>query len=280
MNIKQIIINALKEDIKRHDITTELFIDKKAKFKGIIKAKESGVICGIDFAANCFKMLNKKAKIKKFKNDGDEIKEKEIIIEIISDRTIFSAERTALNIMQRLSGIATKTKHFVEMAKYYGVEIYDTRKTTPNLRIMEKYAVLCGGGKNHRFGLFDAFMIKDNHISAITSLKELDKKIKIARKKYPNKEIEIEAQSIKQILDFINLDVDVIMIDNMNIKTAKNAIEIIRKKRKDILIEISGGINENNIFSYLKLKPDRISLGLLTHSYKSLDISMDIERIK
>lgn len=280
MSIAKIIKNALKEDIGRKDITTEIFIDKGSHFKGVIFAKDDGVLCGVDFAISCFKMLNRKAKIEKFKNDGERITKKEIILQIISDRTIFSAERTALNILQRLSGIATKTNSFVQLAKYYGVEIYDTRKTTPNLRVMEKYAVSCGGGKNHRFGLFDAFMIKDNHISAIGNLKRLQEKIKIARKRYPNKEIEIEVQSIKQLLEFLTLDVDVIMLDNMDIETARKAIEIIKEKRKDILIEISGGINEKNIEEYLKLRPHRISLGALTHSYSSLDISMDITPIR
>ena len=280
MKPKQIILNALKEDIKTGDITTEIFIEKDMKFKGIIVAKEDGILCGTEFAKECFKVLNEKSEIKKLKNDGEWIKDGDVIIEIISDRTIFSAERTALNILQRLSGIATKTRMFVDLAKYYDVEIYDTRKTTPNLRVMEKYAVLCGGGKNHRSGLFDSFMIKDNHLEAIGGLEKLKEKIKIARKRHPTKEIEIEAQSIEQVLDFIKLDVDVIMIDNMDVGKAKRAIKIIRENRRDILIEISGGINEKNIKDYLKLKPDRISIGNLTHSYRSLDISMEIKPIK
>lgn len=277
--IKKIIKEALKEDIKTGDITTEIFIDKKARFNGTVKAKEEAIVCGIDFAEICFKMLNPKTEIKKIKKDGDVIKPNDTIMEIISDRTILSAERTALNIIQRLSGISTKTNYFCKIAKPYGVEIFDTRKTTPNLRIMEKYAVSCGGGKNHRFGLFDAFMIKDNHISSL-NIDELKKRIQTARKKYPNKEIEIEVQNLKQLRDFINLDIDVIMLDNFNPDEAKKALEIIRKNRKDILIEISGGINEKNIEQYLKLKPDRISIGALTHSYKSVDISLEIKKIK
>lgn len=277
--IEKIIKEALKEDIKNGDITTEVFIDKKAIFKGRIKSKEEAVICGIDFAEMCFKILNPKAKIKKLKKDGQKIKSNEIIMEIISDRTILSAERTALNILQRLSGISTKANYFCELAKPYEVEIFDTRKTTPTLRIMEKYAVRCGGAKNHRFGLFDAFMIKDNHISSL-KIEELKQRIKKARTLYPNKEIEIEAQNLKQLKSFINLDIDVIMLDNFKVDVAKKAIDIIRKRRRDILVEISGGINEKNIKQYLQLKPDRISIGALTHSYKSIDISLEIERIK
>ncbi len=276
--IEKIIKNALKEDISSGDITTEIFIDRKARFKALMISKSQGIVCGVDFAILCFKILNPLSKIKKFKEDGDIIKESDVLMEIVSDRSILSAERTALNIVQRLSGIATKTRYFVDISKPYGVEIYDTRKTTPGLRVMEKYAVACGGGKNHRFGLFDAFMIKDNHISAIDE-KRISEKIKIARRLHPNKEIEIEIQSLKELKKFIDLDVDVIMLDNFKPKDAQLAIEIIRERRKDVLIEISGGINEENIKEYLPLKPDRISIGLLTHSYTSVDISLDIKKL-
>ncbi|MEF3280967.1 MAG: carboxylating nicotinate-nucleotide diphosphorylase [Elusimicrobiota bacterium] len=278
--IEKIIKSALREDINGGDITTMFFIDKKSLFKGVMIAKSNMILCGTDFAITCFRLLNNNLKVKKLKNDGDFVKKKEIIMEIISDRSILSAERTALNIVQRLSGIASKTHNFVKIAEKYGVSIFDTRKTTPNLRIMEKYAVNCGGGVNHRFGLFDAFMIKDNHIKAFNNLNEIEKKIKIARKKHPEKEIEIEAQNIKQASNFADLDIDVIMLDNIKLKDAKKAIEIIRKKRKDIEIEISGGITEKNFVDYLKLKPDRISIGALTHSYDSADISLEIEKIR
>lgn len=276
--IEKIIKNALNEDISSGDITTEIFVDKKLKFKALMISKSNGVVCGLDFAEMCFKNLNSSAVVKKFKKDGQIIKSGDRLMEIVSDRTVLSAERTALNIVQRLSGIATKTKHFVEIASSFNVEIFDTRKTAPGLRIMEKYAVSCGGGKNHRFGLFDAFMIKDNHIAA-SNLNEIKKNIELARKIHPDKEIEIEVQSFRQLRKFISLDVDVIMLDNFNLREAKKAVEFIRDKRKDLLIEISGGINEANIENYLKLRPDRISIGLLTHSYNSLDISLEIKKI-
>ncbi len=279
-SIRKIITNALKEDIGKGDITTEVFVDKKALFKGIIIAKSDMVLCGVDFAEFCFKFLNRNAKMVKNKKDGDFVRKKDVIMEVISNRTILSAERTALNILQRLSGIATKTKRFVDIAKPYGVSVYDTRKTAPNLRIMEKYAVSCGGGVNHRFGLFDAFMIKDNHIESFKTVDEISKRVELTRKRYPEKEIEIEVQNFKQLKDFINLDVDVIMIDNMSVKEAKKAIEFIRKHRRDIEIEISGGINENNFEDYVKILPDRISIGGLTHSYNSVDISLEIKRIR
>lgn len=278
--IDEIIKRALKEDIQNGDITTEIFVDKNSLFKGKIISKEFGVLCGIDFAKRCFKLLNKNAKVKIFKKDGQFIKPNDVLMKIISNRTILSAERTALNIIQRLSGIATKTSRFVQLAKPYNVSVFDTRKTTPNLRIMEKYAVICGGGTNHRFGLYDAFMIKDNHIESINNFKEIYNKIKIARKKYPEKEIEIEVQSFRQLKNVIEMDVDVIMLDNMDLKTIEKSIKFIKEKRKDIEIEISGGVDEEKFKKLVKFKPDRISIGALTHSYKSLDISMDIKKIK
>lgn len=276
---RKIITNALREDIKTGDITTEIFIDRKSRFKAVIFTKEDTVIAGVKFATEAFKILNRKARIKIINQDGEYVKKNTVIMEIYSDRSILTAERTALNILQRLSGIATKTRNFVKLAKPYGVDIYDTRKTTPNLRIMEKYAVKCGGGTNHRFGLYDAFMIKDNHISCLKGINELKEKLKLARRKHPNKEIVIEVQNFRQLNDFINLDVDVIMLDNFSYQKTKKAIEFIRNKRKDIKIELSGGINEKSIKKLLKLKPDRISIGALTHSYKSVDISMDIKKL-
>jgi nicotinate-nucleotide pyrophosphorylase (carboxylating) len=274
---KDIIQKALKEDIGEGDITTEIFVKKDIIFHGTIISKSNGILCGTEFASECFKTLNPDAKIKDIKNDGQTIKPNDLIMEIVSDRTILSAERTALNIIQRLSGIATKTKKFVDGIKDYSrTKIYDTRKTTPNLRAMEKYAVKTGGGENHRFGLFDAFMIKDNHIAACNNFDEISNMIKIARKKYSDKKIEIEVKSIDEVKKTILLDVDIIMLDNMNIDDMKIAMEMIRGKGKDIEIEISGGINETNIKQIALLEPDRISIGALTHSYTSLDISLEI----
>lgn len=276
MKVYEIIKNALYEDIRDGDITTEVFIDRSLRFKGCFIAKENGVLCGIDFAKKVFKYLNSRSRFDIFKKDGDVIKKDEKIMFVYSDRTIFSGERTALNILQRLSGIATKTKKFVDIASRYGVKIYATRKTTPNFRVMEKYAVRCGGGYAHRYGLYDAFMIKDNHIR-VCGFEKIKERISIARKKYRGYEIVIEAQSFDEVLKIIDIDCDVIMLDNMGLKDMEKAIKLIRGKRKDLEIEISGGVNEKNIEVFSKLRPDRISIGSLTHSYKSIDISLEIE---
>jgi nicotinate-nucleotide pyrophosphorylase (carboxylating) len=278
VDVDEIIRKALEEDIGDGDITTEIFVEMNIKFRGYFLSKESGIVCGVDFVKKVFKFLNPSSRFEVFKKDGDCIRKGDKIMVVYSNRTIFSGERTALNILQRLSGISTKTKKFVDIVSKYGVKIYATRKTTPNLRIMEKYAVRCGGGYTHRYGLYDAFMIKDNHIRTL-GFDAIREKIKKAREKYPRYEIEIEAQSLNDVLKIIELDCDSIMLDNMSVYDIRKAIKIIREKRDDLVIEISGGVNEENIVEFAKLKPDRISIGSLTHSYKSLDISFEIERV-
>jgi nicotinate-nucleotide pyrophosphorylase (carboxylating) len=275
--IETIIKNALKEDMsKEGDITTEIFIDKKLKFTAQMIAKEDFILCGVEIAAMAFKILNKKNTIKIFKKDGTKIKKGEAIMEIYGDRSILIAERTALNLIQRLSGIATYTDKLNKILDSR-IKILDTRKTTPGLRIIEKYAVKTGKGYNHRFGLYDAFLIKDNHIACLKDLSELKKKINLCRNIYPSKNIEIEAQSLKQVKDFSKLDIDIIMLDNMKIKEIKKAIEIIKRTNPKIKIEVSGGINEKNLKRYSNLKIDYISIGALTHSVKSADISLEIK---
>jgi len=275
--IETIIKNALKEDMsKEGDITTEIFIDKKLKFTAQMIAKEDFILCGVEIAAMAFKILNRKNTIKIFKKDGTKIKKGEAIMEIYGDRSILIAERTALNLIQRLSGIATYTNKLNKILDSR-IKILDTRKTTPGLRIIEKYAVKTGKGYNHRFGLYDAFLIKDNHIACLKDLSELKKKINLCRNIYPRKNIEIEAQSLKQVKDFSKLDIDIIMLDNMKIKEIKKAIEIIKRTNPKIKIEVSGGINEKNLKRYSNLKIDYISIGALTHSVKSADISLEIK---
>jgi len=197
-------------------------------------------------------------------------------MEIYGDRSILSAERTALNFIQHLSGIATKAYELSKLARKYNVKIYDTRKTIPTLRSLQKYAVKTGKAFNHRFGLYDAFMIKDNHISTIKDLSILPKKIQYIRKKYKGKKIIIEVKNIKELKKILPSKPDIIMLDNMKINTIKKCITLIKNYNKNIEVEISGGINNKNIRKFLKCKPDRISIGALTHSVKSADISLEI----
>ncbi|MEA3307877.1 MAG: carboxylating nicotinate-nucleotide diphosphorylase [Elusimicrobiota bacterium] len=275
---------ALKEDISTGDITTNVFVPSKYRFRGIITAKEKGVLCGIDIAKKAFQIMDSKAKFKVYAKDGVSIKKGQKLMQVEGSRKILTAERTALNFLQRLSGIATFTSKFAKELKKGKTYIYDTRKTTPGLRIFEKYAVKCGGGKNHRMGLYDAFLIKDNHIAALGAnpYSALEKKIDLIRKKYKNYKIEIEAKTINQVEKFILLNVDIIMLDNMTFAQMKKAIKIIRRKKKGKIpeVEISGNVNLSTLRKLSALSPERISAGSLTHSAPSLDISFNITHYK
>lgn len=276
--MKKLIDLAIKEDVGTGDITTENFIDKNKKYKAKIVVKEPCVICGVYIAKYIFETLSSKNKVKIFKKDGDLVKKGEKIIEIIGDRSILTAERLSLNFLQQLSAIATKTYKFSRIVEKYGIKIYDTRKTIPNFRIFQKYAVKVGGGFNHRVGLYEHFMIKDNHLSALKyDTEKLSLIINEMRKKYKNKKIEIEVQNLYELEKILKLKPDIIMLDNMKISEIKKAVEIIKNFSKKIEIEISGGVNEKNIKKYLNSKVDRISIGALTHSIKSIDISLEIE---
>lgn len=273
--LRKKIKEALKEDIGTGDITTEIFISSNKKFSAHIIAKSPCRVCGVEMAAEAFKILNSKARIKILKKDGSDVSKGEKIMTIKSDRTILSAERTALNLLQHFSGIATAARAFAQ--KSYGkTTVLDTRKTTPLWREEEKYAVKIGGCKNHRFGLYDAFMIKDNHIAAMKNFEELKEKIALARKKKPSTILEIEADSPQKAILFASLKPDILMLDNMKPTEINKIIKKVKSISSKTAIELSGGINSSNFISYAAIRPDFISIGALTHSVKAADISMEI----
>jgi nicotinate-nucleotide pyrophosphorylase (carboxylating) len=277
MQFKEIIKSALKEDIGTGDITTSTFIPSSKTFTAVIKAKEKLVLCGLDIAVQTFRMLDSKCKIKIFNKDGNTLKPGDKILQIKANRNILSAERTALNFLQRLSGIATLTKSFADKVKGAKAKIFDTRKTTPGLRELEKYAVAVGDGNNHRFGLYDGVMIKDNHIKT-SSWELLASKIKKIKQNPKIKFTLIEVKTFNELKKAVNAGPDIILLDNMNMALLKKSIKHIKTfpvKRKP-KIEISGGVNLKNIRKLALLGPDRISIGQLTHSARAMDISMDI----
>lgn len=271
--VKNIIKNALYEDIFTGDITTDNLIDEKNMKTAVITAKENGILCGIDIAIMTFNMLNSTLVFEILKQDGQKVlKGEDVLIIKGSTKDILKAERVALNFLQRMSGIASKTRKYVEELNDDSIKLVDTRKTTPNLRILEKYAVKIGGAKNHRFGLYDLVMIKDNHIKASGGIKNAVEKIK-NNLSHAHK-IEVETTCIKEVKEAIESNVDIIMLDNMDNEMIKEAIKIIDKKA---IIEVSGGIDFERL-KYLKnLDIDVISLGTLTHSIKSLDLSLNFK---
>jgi len=275
MRLSAIVKRALKEDIGRGDVTTNSVIPKDSKGKAVIVAKEEGVLAGIDVVCEVFKMLDPEIKFNKLLNDGDKFKNGMKLLEIYGLlRAILTGERTALNFLTHLSGIATLTSRFVEKVKGTKAKILDTRKTIPGLRELAKYAVKVGGGENHRFGLYDAVLIKDNHIAVAGGIREAVERV---RKSYLVSRspsfIEVEVENLAQLREALSCDVDRIMLDNMNVEDIKKAVEITNGRAE---LEVSGGVNLDNVREIAETGVDYISVGSVTHSAKSIDMSLEL----
>ncbi|MCX0378990.1 carboxylating nicotinate-nucleotide diphosphorylase [Clostridium perfringens] len=267
--VEENVKRALNEDLQYGDITTEsVVLDHKIAKVDII-AKEKGVIAGTEVFKMVFKILGD-VEVKFSVNDGEEVEKGQHFGEVFGDaKKILMGERVALNYMQRMCGIATLTREFVERLEGTKVKLLDTRKTTPNMRIFEKYAVKVGGGTNHRFGLNDGVMIKDNHIEAAGGIKNA---VSLARKNSPFvRKIEVEVENIEQLKEALEAKADIIMLDNMDIKTLKEAVKLIDNK---VEVEASGNVTLDNIREIAETGVDFISTGAVTHSFKVLDISM------
>jgi nicotinate-nucleotide pyrophosphorylase (carboxylating) len=267
---------ALREDIGAGDITSQNFVAENVQASARIVAREKGVIAGTATAAEVFRRVDPQLKIDILRADGTEIAPNDTALEIRGHaRAILTAERVALNFLQRLSGIATLTRQFVEAAANSKVTILDTRKTTPGLRALEKAAVVAGGGANHRFGLFDMVLVKDNHLvcgGGFHSLGEIIRKIRTER---PDVKIEIEADNLRQVRAILaNADVDLILLDNMRPAQLREAVAL--AKNKNVKLEASGGVNMKNIRVIAATGVDFISIGALTHSARALDFSLEI----
>lgn len=266
--LRKKILEFLEEDIGYKDITTDnLNIDRS--IEAFYIAKEDGIIAGLDFAKEVFDVIGN-CKFEKFKKDGNFINKGEIFAIVYGNgKSILKGERLSLNILQRLSGIATLTSKYVKKIKDTGVKLLDTRKTTPGFRAFEKYAVVIGGGHNHRFSLYDMVMIKDNHIKLVGSIK--DAVMQIKKNVSPMVKIEVEVSNFEELNEALLTEADVIMLDNMSIEDVKKAVEIINRRK---LIEVSGNITIDNIRDYALAGPDFISTGAIIHSAKWLDISL------
>ena len=261
---------ALKEDITSEDISTNAVYKNDRLAEISLFSKEEGILAGIDVFKRVFELLDNSVEFTEYKKDGDNLLNKDLILKIRANvKTILSAERTALNYLQRMSGIATYTRKMLEALDDENIKLLDTRKTTPNMRIFEKYSVRVGGGYNHRYNLSDAIMLKDNHIDAAGSITEA---IKLARDYSPFiKKIEIEVEDLKGVEEAVKAGADIIMLDNIDIETIKKAIKIINKQA---IIECSGNVDITNINRFKGLEIDYISSGAITHSAKILDLSL------
>jgi len=268
--IDEFIKNALKEDMPFGDITTMCLVNGSDVSRGNIMAKQDGVLAGLDVCKRVFSILDEHISFNCNKEDGETIKKGEIIAWIEGNsQALLKGERTALNILQRMSGIATMTRQFVERIEGTNACIADTRKTMPGMRMLDKYAVKAGGGQNHRFSLSDGVLIKDNHIKAAGGI---EKAVKLARMNMPHTiKIEVETETMEQVWQALEAGADIIMLDNMDLDTMKEAVELIKHRA---LVEASGNVTLENVRDIALTGVDIISVGMLTHSVKALDISL------
>ncbi|MFT5387822.1 MAG: nicotinate-nucleotide pyrophosphorylase (carboxylating) [Candidatus Omnitrophota bacterium] len=277
-DIKKVINAALKEDKARNDITSNTLISPSHKSTACIIAKQDAIICGIKIAREAFIALDKSAKVKSLVKDGDQVKKGDVLLSIKGNtRALLASERIALNFLGYLSGIATNTNDYVQAIKPLKTKILDTRKTTPTLRVFEKYAVACGGGTNHRQDLSTMVFIKDNHREIYENNITLCDAVKKFRQK-TRKLIEVEVDTLSEFEDVLEGNPDYILLDNMTLGQMSKAVQTVKKikaKRKPQL-EASGGITLKRVKAIAKTGVDRISIGALTHTHKSVNVSMEI----
>ena len=270
--IKAQVSTALNEDLGVFgDITSQAIINPEQKSEATLVLKQDAVLCGIDFAISTFKQLDKKTKVLRQKLDGKFLKKGTVVLKVKArTQSILAAERSALNFLGLMSGIATKAYTFAKIAKPYGVKIFSTRKTIVGIRELQKYALTKGGANINRMTLDDFFFIKDNHIANATSIIE---SIAQARIFYPKKKITVEVDNIKQLKEILNEKIDVVLLDNMNAKQIKECLKLVNGKFK---CEASGNIKLANLKSIAQTKVDRISTGQLTHSIENIDFGLEL----
>jgi nicotinate-nucleotide pyrophosphorylase (carboxylating) len=266
---------ALAEDVGNGDATTLATVPEDAIARAAMVAREDFVVCGMQFAAAAFQDLSSSAKVRSAVNDGSRARRDTRLMEVGgSARALLTAERVALNFVQRLSGVATLAARFVEAVAGTGATILDTRKTTPGWRELEKYAVRCGGAQNHRFGLWDMVLIKDNHVAALrdTTPNAIAAAVQRAREKYPALKIEVEADTLEQVEQAVAAGADIILLDNMSPSELRAAVRIVSGRSKT---EASGGINLQTVRGIAETGVDYISVGAMTHSARAMDIGLD-----
>ena len=270
LNADELIKMALREDISSEDVSTNAVMPSAQAGEVELISKQDGIICGMDVYERVFKILDENVVVEKYVTDGDEVKKGQRMAKVKGDvRVLLSGERVALNYLQRMSGIATYTHQVAALLEGSKTVLLDTRKTTPNMRIFEKYAVKCGGGQNHRYNLSDGILLKDNHIGAAGSV---TKAIQLAKEYAPFvRKIEIETETLDQVKEAVEAGADIIMLDNMDPATMKEAVKIIDGRAKT---ECSGNVTKENILNIIDSGVDYVSSGALTYAAPILDISM------
>jgi len=272
----ELIMMALEEDIGEGDVTSEYFIPEDKVAKAFVVVRQDGVVSGVTLAAEVFREVDPNLEIQILVEDGSRVGDGAMLMRIEGRaRSILTAERTALNFLQRLSGIATLTSQYVDLVKHTSAKILDTRKTTPGYRVLEKKAVEDGGGTNHRMGLFDRAMVKDNHLAAEGGLEALQQAILLVKSEKSHVQVELEADNLEQVGNFLKFEgVDYILLDNMSLEDLCEAVKI-RAESHRIRLEASGGVNLETVKGIAETGVDFISVGALTHSAPALDIGLD-----
>jgi len=275
--IRRAVRAALAEDLGGGDATTLATVPPNARSVALMRAREPLVVAGIQFAELAFRELSPKIEIKKLSRDGQRAEAGDTLLKISgSSRALLSAERVALNFVQRLSGVATATAQFADAIRGTPAKILDTRKTTPGWRRFEKYAVACGGGQNHRIGLFDMVLIKDNHLVALQNEKPnaIAAAVARAREKFPKLKVEVEADTLEQVAQAADAGADIILLDNMPPTQLRQAVKIVKGRAQT---EASGGVNLKTVRKIAEAGVDFISVGAITHSARAVDIGLDFE---
>lgn len=268
--LERIVHAALAEDIGSGDVTTEATVSADAVGTAELLVKEAGVVCGLRAAEATFRALDPDVRFEALASEGDVVEPPAVVARVIgSGRAILTGERVALNFVGRLSGIATLTRRYVDAIEGTGTAVLDTRKTTPGLRALEKHAVAAGGGTNHRFGLDDAVLIKDNHLRAAGSLFAAIELVRAAT----DLPVEVECDTLAQVAEALELDVDAVLLDNMTLAELREAVALTRGRAR---LEASGGVNLDTIRAIAETGVDEISVGALTHSARSLDVSLEL----
>jgi len=269
--LERAVLAALAEDIGAGDVTTEATVPESALGTAELLVKEPGVVCGLRAAESTFRALDPDIRFEALANDGDVIDEPPALVARVagSERAILTGERVALNFLGRLSGIATLTRRYVEAVDGTGAAVLDTRKTTPGLRALEKHAVAVGGGRNHRFGLDDAVLVKDNHLRAAGSVADAVRLVRAAS----DLPIEVECETLTQVAEALGADVDAILLDNMTLDELREAVALAAGRAR---LEASGGVSLDTIRAIAETGVDEISVGALTHSARSLDVSLEL----
>ncbi len=278
--LKALIDTAIAEDDCVHDITTNALVRSSQKARALIRAKQNAVVCGTFLAPFILRKFDKSVQVSTVVSDGRRVKKGEVVLTINGRaHAILKAERIILNFLSHLSGIATQTRRAVELVKGHKVDILDTRKTTPGLRELEKFAVICGGGKNHRFDLSEMAMVKDNHHACLGKDYTIEQVVRKIRRK-SSKKIEIEVENFKQLAQALEAKADIILLDNFSPAALKRAVKLVKKnsRGKKPLLEASGGVTLSNLKIIAQTGVDRISLGALTHSVDAIDFSLDLKR--